>query len=143
MERFQHSPLSKINIVKSTRCNACVTRSDTSKDTSTKQLSSMHTEHTALEKKTHTFKHQNRHLPAPICVFGRGRFGKPRHPNALLTVAFEHDVVVRARMFRKISLEDGGDSANDAARVRVVFAGALGPFSGILDVDLARNMAVP
>ena len=47
-------------------------------------------------------------------------------------------------MFRKLSLDDGGDSANDAARVRVVFVGARDPFSGIiLDVDLTRNVMVP
>jgi len=63
--------------------------------------------------------------------------------NNYLTDAFEHDVVVRARMVRKLGLEDGGDSANDAPRVRVVLAGAPDPFSGFfLDVDLARNMVV-
>jgi hypothetical protein len=60
-----------------------------------------------------------------------------------LTVTSEHDVVVRARMFRKPSVENGGDSANDAARVRIVFAGAHDPLSGLLDVDLTRNMAIP
>lgn len=66
-----------------------------------------------------------------------------RKPNNYLTVAFEHDVVVRASMVRKSSLEDGGDSANDAPRVRVVLAGARDPFSGFLDVDLAQNMVEP
>jgi hypothetical protein len=66
-----------------------------------------------------------------------------RKPNNDLTVAFKHDFVVRASMVRKFSLEDGGDSANDAATVLVVFTGAPGPFSSILDVDLARHMVVP
>jgi len=47
-------------------------------------------------------------------------------------------------MVRKLSAEDGGDSANDAARIWVILAGARDPSSGIiLDVDLARNMVVP
>jgi hypothetical protein len=66
-----------------------------------------------------------------------------RKPNNYLTVAFELDGVVRARMLRKLRLEDGGDSANDAARVPVVFAGARDPFSGFLYVDLAQNIVVP
>jgi len=69
--------------------------------------------------------------------------GSGKKPNIYLTDAFEHDAIVGARMLRKISLEDDGDSANDAARVRIVFAGASDPFSGFLDVDLARNMVVP
>jgi hypothetical protein len=68
---------------------------------------------------------------------------RERNPNHYLNVAFEHDVVVRARMIRKRSMEDGGDSPNDAARVRVVLAGAPDPFSSLLDVDLTRNMVVP
>jgi hypothetical protein len=52
-------------------------------------------------------------------------------------------IVVRARMVRKLSLDEGRDSANDAARVRVVFARALNPFSGFLDVDLAQDIVVP
>jgi len=46
-------------------------------------------------------------------------------------------------MVRKFSMEDGGDSTNDAAIVRVVLAGARDPFSILLDVDLAHNMVVP
>ena len=46
-------------------------------------------------------------------------------------------------MVRKRSLEDGGDSANDAARARVVFVGTHNPLSGLLDVDLTRNMTEP
>ena len=45
-------------------------------------------------------------------------------------------------MLRKISPPGAGGRANHAARVRIVFAGARSPFSGILDVDLARNMVV-
>ena len=65
-------------------------------------------------------------------------------PNNYLTAAFEHDAVVRARMVRKITIAYGRDSANDAARIRVVSAGACDPFSAdFLDVDLAQNMVVP
>ena len=46
-------------------------------------------------------------------------------------------------MIRKLSPEDGVDSANDAARVLVVLAGACDPFSVILDVGLAHNVLVP
>jgi hypothetical protein len=46
-------------------------------------------------------------------------------------------------MVRKSSVEDGGESANDAARVRVVFAGARDPLSSLLNADLTRNMVVP
>ena len=67
-----------------------------------------------------------------------------RKPNDHLTSAFEKDVVVRPRMLRKFTLEDGGDSANAAARVGVVFAGAHDPLSSsLLDVNLTRNMVVP
>lgn len=57
--------------------------------------------------------------------------------------ASDIDAVVRARMVRKISIVDGGDSASDGARVPVVFAGDLDPFSAILDVDLTTNLVVP
>ena len=47
-------------------------------------------------------------------------------------------------MVRKFTIEYGGDSANDAARILVVYAGACDPFSvSFLDVDLAQNMVVP
>jgi hypothetical protein len=47
-------------------------------------------------------------------------------------------------MVRKRSVTDGCDSANAAAGVRVVLAGARDPFSGlILNVDLATGMVVP
>ena len=69
------------------------------------------------------------------------RLDPERKHNNYLT--FEHDIVVRARMVRKLGLEDGGDSANDAARVRVVFAGARDPFSGFLYVDLTQNIVIP
>ena len=62
--------------------------------------------------------------------------------NNYLTVALEPDVIVSARMVRKLRLEDAGDCANDAARVRVVFAGARDPLSSFLDMDLARNMVI-
>lgn len=71
---------------------------------------------------------------------------RKENPTIILNslVACEFDAVVRARMVRKIGLEDVGDSANDAARVRVVLTGARDPFfSSFLDVDLAENMVVP
>src|SRR6266852_7740826 len=71
------------------------------------------------------------------------RLDPGREPNDHLTAAFEHNFVVRARMVRKFSLENGGDSANDAARVLIILPGALNPFSSLLDVDLAQNMVVP
>lgn len=47
-------------------------------------------------------------------------------------------------MFRKITIEYRGDSANDAARIRVVYAGTCDPCSAsFLDVDLAQNMVEP
>jgi hypothetical protein len=58
-------------------------------------------------------------------------------PNNYSIVAFEHNVAVRASMVRKFSLENGGDSANDAARVLIIFPEARNPFSSHLDVDLA------
>ena len=60
-----------------------------------------------------------------------------------LTVTFEHNFVVRARMVRKFSLENGGDSTNAAESVLIILPGARNPFAGLLDVDLARNMVVP
>ena len=47
-------------------------------------------------------------------------------------------------MVRKIGIVQGGDSASDAARVRVVVAGAGDPFSVIvLDVDLTGDAVEP
>ena len=46
-------------------------------------------------------------------------------------------------MVRKPSIVDGGDSANGAARVPVVLAGARDPLSVALDVHLTRNLVVP
>jgi len=68
---------------------------------------------------------------------------RKENPTTILTsvVTCEFDAVVRARMVRKSSLEDVGDSANDAARVRVVLTGARDPFSSsFLDVDLAEKV---
>jgi hypothetical protein len=71
------------------------------------------------------------------------RLDPERKPNNHLTVAFEHNVVVRARMVVKRSLENGGDSANNAERVLIILPGALNPFSSLFDVDLSQNMVVP
>lgn len=47
-------------------------------------------------------------------------------------------------MVGKLGVSDGGDSANDAAGVRVVLFRALDPFPGrFLDVDLALRVGVP
>lgn len=47
-------------------------------------------------------------------------------------------------MVRKLSVIDGGDSANDATGVRVILAGASDPLIGVLlDVDLAPSAVVP
>ena len=66
-----------------------------------------------------------------------------RNPDNYLVIAVDHDVVVRAHMVRKLSIVDGGDSANGAARVPVVLAGARDPLSVALDVHLTRNLVVP
>lgn len=63
-------------------------------------------------------------------------------PSNYLTVTVDHDAIVRARMVRKRRIVDGGDSANAAARVPVVFAGARDPCSGSLDVDLTYDLVV-
>jgi len=65
------------------------------------------------------------------------------HANNYLTIAIDHDAVVGARMVRKLSIVDRGDSASGAARVRIVLAWARDPSSVVLDVDLTRNFAVP